>query len=141
MAISREIRPLSVLYPLLPPHRLFFLDWYNIKGRKWRRHEYTAPGDYWEPFKAIFFIGEVYNAARGVIFTRHYQYFFKTRCKTNKRSFTESVCDIKDLSSLEFERIFGIIPSYKGLNLINWGLDGMTNSTFCTQLLFLSNVI
>ena len=53
-----------------------------------------------------FFYGEVYNAARGLIFTRYYQYFLKLRVKLIK-GVTEYVCVIKDLSSLEFERILG----------------------------------
>ena len=40
-AISLEIRPLAVLYT---PHITYYLDCYNRKGRKCRRHEHTAPG-------------------------------------------------------------------------------------------------
>ena len=56
--------PVSVVLP--PP---FFLDWYNIKGRKCRRHEPTAPGDHWkQPYKVLFFVwGGGYNDARGLI--------------------------------------------------------------------------
>ena len=51
-----EIRPLAALYP--PPQK------------KYRRHEYTAPGDYWERrqlFKTLFLYGGGgYNAVRGL---------------------------------------------------------------------------
>ena len=40
-AMFLEHRPLAALYP---PQ--FFLDKYNKKGRKCRRHEPTAPGDH-----------------------------------------------------------------------------------------------
>ena len=54
------------------PSPYLFLDWYNRKGRKCRRHEHTDPGDHWErrsrsqACKALFLYWE-YNAARSLI--------------------------------------------------------------------------
>ena len=69
LAMSLEIRPLAALYP--PLHK-YFLDWYNWKGSKCRRHEqHTAPGYHWErsPIKHFSVRGEGggVNAAKGLI--------------------------------------------------------------------------
>ena len=69
---------LSAMSLEIPP--IIFLDWCNLKGRKCRRHEHTAPSDHWErsPIKQG---GGGYNAAKGLIsrkitallYCRHFQ--------------------------------------------------------------------
>ena len=66
---------------VIPPTPYIFLDWYNRKGCKCRRHEHTTTGDHWErrsrsqPNKALFLYGGGggCNATRGLFFTGDYR--------------------------------------------------------------------
>ena len=105
------------------PH-IYFLDWDNRNMHKCRRHEHTAPGDYWEqssrsqPYKAHFYKGGGgYNAASGD-FTGDYQCMnlqYSTICLsvmllTNKKNiwFEDFMASFNQLVTFVHEILFNL---------------------------------